>query len=81
VNYSFGEPINFSYMGPAMFFAEELVRKYGVIFCGSAGNNGPGLQTSDAPSGLGKSILSFSLSFIRRINFYIFRLQLRHQYP
>ncbi len=56
VNYSFGEPINHDHPGPAMFFAKELVEKYGVILCASAGNNGPGIDTISAPAGYGAAI-------------------------
>ncbi len=38
VNYSFGEPINYCNSGPNLFFAEDLIEKYGVIVCASAGN-------------------------------------------
>ena len=56
VNFSFGEPINYDNPGPAMFFAKELVEKYGVILCASAGNNGPGIDTISAPAGFGAAI-------------------------
>jgi tripeptidyl-peptidase-2 len=49
VNYSFGEPINFTHLGPALSMLEQMIEKYGVIFCGSAGNNGPGIETVDCP--------------------------------
>ncbi len=39
-----------------MFFAKELVEKYGVILCASAGNNGPGIETISAPAGFGAAI-------------------------
>ena len=39
-----------------MFFAKELIEKYGVILCASAGNNGPGIDTCGAPAGYGAAI-------------------------
>lgn len=38
-----------------MQFFEELSQKYGVVVCGSAGNNGPGIETVDAPGSYGTS--------------------------
>jgi len=58
VNYSFGEPINFSNFGPAVRSVEEMIEKYGVIFCGSAGNDGPGIETTGAPGGFASSAIS-----------------------
>jgi tripeptidyl-peptidase-2 len=51
VNCSFGEPVFFSHLGPALSAIQELVEKYGVVFCVSAGNNGPGIETVGAPGG------------------------------
>lgn len=56
VNYSFGEPTSYDHAGPGMFFAKELIEKYGVILCASAGNNGPGIDTCGAPAGYGAAI-------------------------
>lgn len=50
VNYSFGEPVNSTHQGPALNAVQELVEKYGVIYCTSAGNNGPGIETNGAPA-------------------------------
>lgn len=41
-----------------MYFAQELVEKLGVILCASAGNNGPGIETADAPGGFGNAAIS-----------------------
>ena len=58
VNYSFGEPINYAHMGPALTAVEELVSKYGVIYCASAGNEGPGVETAGAPGSIVPSVIS-----------------------
>ena len=51
VNFSYGEPTMYANSNaPNMFLASEFVEQYGVIFCGSAGNNGPSITTADAPS-------------------------------
>lgn len=51
MNYSFGEPVHYSHIGPALTAIQELVTRYGVIYCVSAGNNGPGIETVGAPGG------------------------------
>lgn len=51
MNCSFGEPVNYPHLGPALSAIQELVTQYGVIFCASAGNNGPGIETVGAPGG------------------------------
>lgn len=58
INYSFGEPVTSASTSPNLFFAQDLVEKLGVIVCASAGNNGPGMETADAPGGYGNSAIS-----------------------
>ena len=38
--------------------AEQLIEKFGVILCASAGNNGPGIETLNAPGGVGSAVVS-----------------------
>jgi tripeptidyl-peptidase-2 len=57
-NYSFGEPINIANMGPALSAVQDLVEKYGVIYCASAGNDGPGIETVGAPGGIVPGVVS-----------------------
>ena len=45
VNCSFGEPMSYSNAGPALAAIDDVVERYGVIFCSSAGNDGPGIET------------------------------------
>ena len=58
VNYSFGEPMTYANQGPGLTAVQELVDKYGVIFCASAGNDGPGIETVGAPGGFGSTTIS-----------------------
>lgn len=58
VNYSFGEPMTFANQGPGLTAVQELIEKYGVIFCASAGNDGPGVETVGAPGGFCSSVVS-----------------------
>ncbi len=58
VNYSFGEPISIANMGPALNAVQDLVEKYGVIYCASAGNDGPGIETVGAPGGIVPGVIS-----------------------
>lgn len=48
----------FANLGPALNAVQELVEKYGVVFCTSAGNNGPGIETVGAPGGSIPSVIS-----------------------
>ena len=43
INMSYGEAVAFANTGAFIKLADELVRKHGVIFVSSAGNNGPAL--------------------------------------
>ncbi|CAF0707859.1 unnamed protein product [Brachionus calyciflorus] len=58
VNYSFGEPVCLTNLGPALVAVKELVEKFGVIFVTSAGNNGPGIETVGAPGGSIPTVIS-----------------------
>lgn len=58
VNLSFGEPVSFANMGPALNGFQELIDKHGIIVCISAGNNGPGIETVGAPGGYLSSMIS-----------------------
>ena len=58
VNYSFGEPVCLSNLGPALTAVQDLVEKFGVIFVTSAGNNGPGIETVGAPGGSIPTVVS-----------------------
>lgn len=57
VNYSFGEPVSYANSGPNLYFAKDLIEKFGVILCASAGNNGPGIETADAPGCYGSAAI------------------------
>ena len=43
INMSYGEAVAFANTGAFIKLADELVRKHGIIFVSSAGNNGPAL--------------------------------------
>ncbi len=45
-------------MGPGLNAVQDLVEKYGVIFCASAGNDGPGIETVGAPGGIVPGVVS-----------------------
>jgi hypothetical protein len=45
----FIEAATFCNEGKFMELADELVKKYGVVFIASAGNNGPALTTVGSP--------------------------------
>lgn len=48
INMSYGEHANWG-EGRIFDLAKELINKYGVIYCGSAGNAGPALSTVGTP--------------------------------
>lgn len=45
-------------MGPALTAIQNLVTEYGVIYCASAGNNGPGIETGGAPGASMPEVIS-----------------------
>ena len=60
VNYSFGEPVTYAPTNTSqnLFFAKDLIEKFGVILCASAGNDGPGIETSGAPGSYGSAAIA-----------------------
>ena len=57
INLSYGEGCAMPNSGRFVELAEEVVHKHGIVFVGSAGNNGPALTTVGAPGGTSSSIL------------------------
>lgn len=47
-----------------MKLVEEVVNKHGVIYVGSASNNGPALSTVGAPGGCGESTIAAGKIYI-----------------
>ena len=58
INMSYGEATAIDNTGAFVSLAEEMVKKFGVLFVGSAGNNGPALTTVGAPCGTSSCIVS-----------------------
>ena len=58
VNYSYGTNVNSLCQSPNLFFANDLIKNYGVILCASAGNKGPSIQTASPPSCYDSSVIS-----------------------
>lgn len=50
---SYGEPSSLPNDGAFMQQLNDVVRKHGIVFVSSAGNNGPALSTVGAPGGTG----------------------------
>jgi tripeptidyl-peptidase-2 len=57
INMSYGEAAAQDNSGAFIQLAETLVKKYGIVFVGSAGNNGPALSTMGAPCGTSSAII------------------------
>lgn len=57
INMSYGEAVSVNDTGRIMKLLEEVVNKHGIIFVGSASNNGPALSTLGAPAGSGTSTI------------------------
>lgn len=58
INMSFGEGSTVGDTGVFARLADQLVHRYGIVYCSSAGNNGPGISTVGAPGGSVSSIIS-----------------------
>ena len=58
VNMSFGEAAAISNSGRIKKLIDEMIHKDNILFCASAGNNGPALTTVGAPGGCTSSIIS-----------------------
>merc|ERR1711871_1257049 len=58
INMSYGEAAAWDNTGAFVKLAEEITMKYGVVFVGSAGNNGPALSTMGAPCGTSSCIIA-----------------------
>jgi len=52
INLSYGEGAALPNSGRFAELADEMVRRYGVVFVSSAGNNGPAISTVGAPGGM-----------------------------
>eukprot|EP01138_Halocafeteria_seosinensis_P016026 gb/GECG01016354.1/.p1 GENE.gb/GECG01016354.1/~~gb/GECG01016354.1/.p1 ORF type:complete len:1734 (+),score=205.00 gb/GECG01016354.1/:1-5202(+) len=57
-NLSFGEPASVPNSGRFIEELQHALRKYGVIFVSSAGNDGPALTTVGAPAGTSDDLIS-----------------------
>lgn len=51
INMSYGEAVSWDNYGEYVKQADIMVRKYGIIFVSSAGNNGPAISTVGCPGG------------------------------
>lgn len=58
INMSYGEAVAVNDTGRVVRLIEEVVHKHGVIYVGSASNNGPALSTVGAPAGSGTSAIA-----------------------
>jgi tripeptidyl-peptidase-2 len=58
INMSFGEDVHMADVGLFSALANAVVRKHGVVFVSSAGNQGPALSTVSAPGGTTYSLIS-----------------------
>ena len=58
INMSYGEAVAVNDTGRVVKLIEEVVHKHGVIYVGSASNNGPALSTVGAPAGSGTSAIA-----------------------
>ena len=58
INMSYGEAVAVNETGRVMQLIEEVVHKHGVVYVGSASNNGPALSTVGAPAGSGTGAIA-----------------------
>jgi subtilisin family serine protease len=63
INMSYGEAAAQDNTGMFVKLAETIVRKHGVVFVGSAGNNGPGERVPTLEYSCNCSMLTVALSF------------------
>lgn len=57
-NMSYGEPFTFYNVGRFNDLLKECINKTGVVFCTSAGNSGPAMNTVGAPGGSTEGVIS-----------------------
>lgn len=57
INMSFGGPTSAPNVGRTMEIYGDVVNKHGIIFCSSAGNEGPALSTAGSPGATTEAIL------------------------
>lgn len=58
LNVSYGEATAVTGSGRVVELIEEIVHKHGIIYVGSASNNGPALSTVGAPGGTGTATIA-----------------------
>ena len=57
INMSYGEAALHPNKGRFVALAEQVVKKHGILFVCSAGNNGPALTTVGAPGGTSSALI------------------------
>lgn len=65
INLSYGEAVALCNSGRHAKLVRDLVHKHNIIFCSSAGNNGPALSTVGAPGASMDDIISVGAYFSR----------------
>jgi tripeptidyl-peptidase II len=74
INMSYGEATAWEDTGYFVKLANELVNKHGIVFCASAGNNGPALSTVGCPGGTTSAIMSigaYAVSSLMSVGYHI----------